>query len=283
MAFTRSGVRSPLSPPVNWRESQASRPYPPRFWPRLTTKIGAGTEHLEDPAIPDPPFRGSPRSRPAGSRADGARPRGRRGPRSPRARPRAAEARAPACRSSGSCVPSASSSARSRSSCRTSPVHVRGEISPRSLILRCSARSWHSPRELMRRNRFDRVAKDVGKEALRASGTTLVNEEINSATQYADLSHAPDPARKAERDRLGLLGRLAADPCLIEVYSEAPSPEDFRACLLCRVRHNVWRSILPPGRSARVITRSGPSRSSRQRNSSTPSSGSSRPALRRPS
>ncbi len=83
----------------------------------------------------------------------------------------------------------------------------------------------------MRRNRFDRVAKDVGKEALRASGTTLVNEEINSATQYADLSHAPDPVRKAERDRLGLLGRLAADPCLIEVYSEAPSPGDFRACL----------------------------------------------------
>ena len=83
----------------------------------------------------------------------------------------------------------------------------------------------------MGRNHFDRIAKDVGKEALRSSGTTLVNEEINSATQYADLSHAPDPARKAERDRLGLLGRLAAEPCLIEVYSEAPSPEDFRACL----------------------------------------------------
>jgi hypothetical protein len=84
---------------------------------------------------------------------------------------------------------------------------------------------------LMRRNRFDHIAKEVGEEALRASGTTLVNEEINSATQYADLSHAPDPARRAERDRLGLLGRLAAEPCLIEVYSEAPGPADFRACL----------------------------------------------------
>jgi hypothetical protein len=83
----------------------------------------------------------------------------------------------------------------------------------------------------MSRNRFDRIAKKIGEEALSASGTTLVNEEINPATQYADLSHVPNPARKAERDRLGLLGRLAADPCLIEVYSEAPSPEDFRACL----------------------------------------------------
>jgi hypothetical protein len=55
---------------------------------------------------------------------------------------------------------------------------------------------------LMRRHRFDRLAKEVGEEALRASGTTLVNEEINAATQYADLSHAPDPARKVERDRL---------------------------------------------------------------------------------
>jgi len=59
----------------------------------------------------------------------------------------------------------------------------------------------------------------------------MLGQPKTAATQYADLSHAPDPARKAERDRLGLLGRLAAEPCLIEVYSEAPSPEDFRACL----------------------------------------------------
>jgi hypothetical protein len=83
----------------------------------------------------------------------------------------------------------------------------------------------------MLRNRFDWLAKEIGQEALRFSGKTLVNEEINSATQYADLSHVPDPARQTERERLGLLGRIAAEPCLIEVYSEAPSPEDFRSCL----------------------------------------------------
>lgn len=85
-------------------------------------------------------------------------------------------------------------------------------------------------RELMP-NRFDKLAKHIGQEALRASGTTLVNEEINAERQYADLSHDPDPAREAERGRLGLLGRIAAAPCLIEVYSQAPSAEDFRACL----------------------------------------------------
>ena len=62
-------------------------------------------------------------------------------------------------------------------------------------------------------------------------GTTIVQEEITAETQYADLSHVPDPAREAERQQLGLLGRLAATPCLIEVFSQAPSAEDFRACL----------------------------------------------------
>jgi hypothetical protein len=81
-------------------------------------------------------------------------------------------------------------------------------------------------------HRFDRLAKRIAEEALRASGTTtVIQEEITAETQYADLSHVPDPAREAERQRLGLLGRLAATPCLIEVYSQAPSAEDFRACL----------------------------------------------------
>jgi hypothetical protein len=81
------------------------------------------------------------------------------------------------------------------------------------------------------RNRFDQLAKALGQEALGPSGTTVVNGPINPETQYADLRHEPDPARQAERARLGLLGRLAAFACLIEVYSDAPSAEEFRACL----------------------------------------------------
>jgi hypothetical protein len=81
------------------------------------------------------------------------------------------------------------------------------------------------------RNRFDRLAKQIAQEALRACGVTVVQAEIVAETQYADLSHVPDPARVAERQRLGLLGRLTAAPCLIEVYSHAPSAEELRACL----------------------------------------------------
>jgi hypothetical protein len=85
-------------------------------------------------------------------------------------------------------------------------------------------------RTLMR-NRFDHAAKQIGQKALAACGTTVTHDEISPETQYADLRHEPDPARQAERDRLGLLGRLAAFFCLIEVYSQAPSAEEFRACL----------------------------------------------------
>jgi hypothetical protein len=47
----------------------------------------------------------------------------------------------------------------------------------------------------------------------------------------ADLRHEPDPARNAERARIGLLGRIAAVVCLIELYSGAPSDDDAIACL----------------------------------------------------
>lgn len=82
------------------------------------------------------------------------------------------------------------------------------------------------------RNRFDQLAKKIGRRALSDSGTTVAHDEINPETQYADLRHEPDLARTAERERLGLLGRFAACHCLIEVYSEAPEAADFRACLM---------------------------------------------------
>jgi len=81
------------------------------------------------------------------------------------------------------------------------------------------------------RNHFDHLAKQIGQKALGPTGDAAAHDPINAETQYADLRYEPDPARQAERDRLGLLGRLAAVPCLIEVYSHAFNAEEFRACL----------------------------------------------------
>jgi hypothetical protein len=80
-------------------------------------------------------------------------------------------------------------------------------------------------------NPFDHLAKKVGKEALDASGTTVVQYEISRDAQHADLRHDPDPTRQAERVRLGLLGRIAATLCLIEIYAHAIEGGELRACV----------------------------------------------------
>lgn len=80
-------------------------------------------------------------------------------------------------------------------------------------------------------NPFDQLAKKVGKEALEASGRTVVQYEISRDAQHADIRHDPDPARDAERARLGLLGRIASVLCLLEIYGHAPSGAEIRACL----------------------------------------------------
>src|SRR5215510_10576126 len=121
-------------------------------------------------------------------------------------------------------------------SCIVAPG-TRVSRSARSLASTYPAQSWRSA--LVRvarsagsmRNHFDYLAKELGQAALGPSGITVINDRIHPETQYADLRYEPDPARQAARDRLGLLGRIAGDVCLIEVYSQAPSAEEFRACL----------------------------------------------------
>ena len=100
------------------------------------------------------------------------------------------------------------------------------------------------------RNRFDHLAKEIGKAALGPSGATSVHDEISPETQHADLRHEPDPARHAERRRLGLLGRIASGVCLIEIYGHAPSPEELRACLAKHLA--FWQRR---AREARAIAR----------------------------
>lgn len=87
------------------------------------------------------------------------------------------------------------------------------------------------------RNRFDKVAKRLGQDALGPSGITVAHDEIIAEAQYADLRHEPDPDRSAARERLGLLGRLAATPCLIEAYSQAVDFGELRACV---AKHLAW-------------------------------------------
>jgi hypothetical protein len=96
-------------------------------------------------------------------------------------------------------------------------------------------------------NPFDQLAKKVGKEALDASGATVVQYEISRDAQHADLRHDPDPARTAERARLGLLGRIAEVLCLIEIYSHAPDGAEVRACISKHFAH--WEECVVKARA----------------------------------
>lgn len=86
-------------------------------------------------------------------------------------------------------------------------------------------------------NPFDHLAKKVGKGALDASGATIVQYEVSRDAQHADLRHDPDPRRKAERARLGLLGRIAEVLCLIDVFAHALGGAELRGCVAKHFAH----------------------------------------------
>jgi hypothetical protein len=81
------------------------------------------------------------------------------------------------------------------------------------------------------RHLFDHLGREIGLSALAPCGLTVPEDVIAPDARRADLRHEPDPARAAERARLGLLGRVASVLCLIELYSGAPDEDDALACL----------------------------------------------------
>jgi hypothetical protein len=99
-------------------------------------------------------------------------------------------------------------------------------------------------------NLFDQLAKKVGKGALDASGATIVQYEIARDAQHADLRHDPDPKRKTERARLGLLGRIAAALCLIDIFGHALGGAELRACVAKHFAH--WDECV---RKARALNK----------------------------
>ena len=78
---------------------------------------------------------------------------------------------------------------------------------------------------------YDHLGKTIGVAALGPCGATEMEAVIAPDPRRADLRHDPDPARDAERERLGLLGRIAAVVCIIELYSGAPDEADAIVCL----------------------------------------------------
>ena len=95
----------------------------------------------------------------------------------------------------------------------------------------------------MTRTPFDQFSKQYLQEFLSTWGQVIPNREVPGEAKFIDLWFVPFPQPKTEADSLGLLGRFAATPCLLEPFRNSPTPEQVCSCLhkLFHVRANAQR------------------------------------------
>ncbi|WP_437675720.1 hypothetical protein [Sorangium sp. So ce131] len=80
-------------------------------------------------------------------------------------------------------------------------------------------------------NRSDQFSKNLLRDGLSLASAAETEVEVLAATQKIDVYSIPDPAREAERARMGLLGELSAEPSLFEPFHGTPSLRQVRRCL----------------------------------------------------
>jgi hypothetical protein len=83
----------------------------------------------------------------------------------------------------------------------------------------------------MTRFPHDQFAKDYLKELLTPLGDVQAPREVSGEVRQIDVWFAPTAKPTAEPQMLGLLGRFAASPCLLEPFRNAPIPSQIRSCM----------------------------------------------------
>jgi hypothetical protein len=101
-------------------------------------------------------------------------------------------------------------------------------------------------------NQADQFSKSLLRDALSCASVSLPGTEVEvlAATQRIDVYAVPDPARTAERERMGWLGELSAEPSLFETFGSTPNLPLIRR-VLCK--QLTWHHELE--RRARVAAR----------------------------
>lgn len=83
----------------------------------------------------------------------------------------------------------------------------------------------------MTRFPHDQFAKDYLEELLKPLGEVQAPRRVAGEVREIDVFFAPKPQPMLEPSVLGLLGRLASRPCLLEPFRNAPTPSQIRSCL----------------------------------------------------
>ena len=78
---------------------------------------------------------------------------------------------------------------------------------------------------------FDQLAKGICRVAFAKAGLVHTQREVTSDAQTADIWLLPDPACSAERERIGLLGRMAEGPTILEPFHNTPGIDELRDCV----------------------------------------------------
>jgi hypothetical protein len=89
------------------------------------------------------------------------------------------------------------------------------------------------------RPRFDLITKELLLTSLGPLGRQAEKEyEIaTSGMARVDFAFEPDPARSADRERLGLLGRMTSESCFIEVFHRPPGRMLVLGCVRKQLAH----------------------------------------------
>lgn len=84
----------------------------------------------------------------------------------------------------------------------------------------------------MTRTPYDQFSKQYLEELLTPLGKVDVGREVPGEARQVDVLFSPAPQSTANAQILGLLGRFAASPCLLEPFRNQPTPTEVRDCLL---------------------------------------------------
>ncbi len=84
----------------------------------------------------------------------------------------------------------------------------------------------------MTRNKHDQFAKELLSGLLETVGIANTEVKVTSEIRGIDLLFAPLSEKAADREKLGLLGRIATTACIIEPYRNAPGNEDILICIM---------------------------------------------------
>jgi Domain of unknown function (DUF4351) len=82
----------------------------------------------------------------------------------------------------------------------------------------------------MTRSPFDQFSKQILEEFLSPLGIVNINREVPGEARWIDVWFEPSAQPDIDSATLGLLGRIAATPCLLEAFRQQPPLIDIFSC-----------------------------------------------------